>query len=922
MIKFTLLSLALFFPLSASALPPPFPVPFNTEKTPGGPMPAEEAARTMELPPGFKCQVFAAEPDVQQPIAMAWDARGRLWIAECYTLAENPTRWNTELRDRILIFEDTHNNGHFDKRTVFWDQGTRLTSIEIGDGGVYALCAPNLIFIPDRNSDDVPDGPPEVLLDGFNFKTIGHNIVNGLRWGPDGWLYGRQGILETSAIGVPGTADKDRTRMNCGIFRYHPKRHTVEVICHGGTNSWGMDWDANGELFWINTVINHLWHGIPGAYNDRMFGSHLNPHVYETIKQTADHYHFDIGTEKWDAIRKKNEVSNKTSAMGGGHAHVGCDIYNGGAWPKEYQGKLFTANLHGQRINMDSLEREGCGFVGKHGADFMKCKDTWFRGLDLSTGPDGSLFVIDWSDAGECHDNDGVHRTSGRIYKISYGEPKKMEPFDLSKMTAAGLDQAAALHRDNNWWARMIASVQHQIEEERPQPQIADASSPDGLVRLHLASGMQRLPLESRFPIATALAEHAEDANDRQQPLMIWYGIEPAVVAYPDKAITLALASKIPTVRRLIARRLAEEIEKAPAPIDDLLKAALKHDAAHADIVRGLSEALRGFSQTTKPQHWDEFVRALGAQQADLVRDLAAVFGSGRAINELIAIIKDAEGDAVARHSALESLLRNPKPEHYQIIRSLVSNITLGTVARLGCAKFADPDVPKLLLENWPTREEWRAANVTTLSSRAAWAKQLLAFVEKHPKAREYITPFHARQIRNLGDEALNEQLTKVWGEMHDTPIAKQQELAKWQSVLSPAALAMADPVKGKLLFSTVCAGCHKLYGEGGAIAPDLTGGDRHNLSYLLENIIDPSAVVPADYRISVIELKDGRTLTGVIPEQTDKVMTVQTPAERITVQRSDIVKLQQLSQSLMPEGLLQGLGEENVKNLISYLMK
>ena len=140
--------------------------------------------------------------------------------------------------------------------------------------------------------------------------------------------------------------------------------------------------------------------------------------------------------------------------------------------------------------------------------------------------------------------------------------------------------------------------------------------------------------------------------------------------------------------------------------------------------------------------------------------------------------------------------------------------------------------------------------------------------------------------------------------------------------MLSPEALAKADPGKGKLLFSTVCAGCHKLYGEGGAIAPDLTGGDRHNLTYLLENIIDPNAVVPADYRISVIELKDGRTLTGVIPEQTDKVITVQTPAERIAIQRSEIVKLQQLPQSLMPEGLLQGLGEENVKNLISYLMK
>lgn len=901
------------------------PPPFNTEKTPGGPMPAEEAARTMELPPGFKCQVFAAEPDVQQPIAMAWDARGRLWIAECYTYAENPARWNTGLRDRILIFEDTDNDGHFDKRTVFWDQGMRLTSIEIGNGGVYALCAPDMIFIPDKNGDDVPDGPPEVLLDGFNFKTIGHNIVNGLRWGPDGWLYGRHGITDTSAIGAPGTADKDRTRMNCGIFRYHPTRHIFEVVLNGGTNSWGMDWDANGELFWINTVIGHLFHGIPGAYNDRMFGAHLNPHVYETIKQTADHYHFDIGTEKWNDIRKG--VSNKTSELGGGHAHVGCVIYNGGAWPKEYQGKLFTANLHGNRINMDILEREGCGFVGKHGADFMKSKDKWFRGLDLSTGPDGSVFVIDWSDAGECHDSDGVHRTSGRIYKIVYGENKPARAFDLSKMGGVSLGEESARHRDNNWWGRMIDRV-HADKGAQPkepaEPTIADANSKDGLVRLHLASALQRLPLEARFPIAAALASHAEDANDRQQPLMIWYGIEPAVVAHPDKAVALAIGSKIPTVRRLITRRLAEEIEKTPGPVDNLLAAALKSDAAgtREDILRGMSEALKGFSQATKPQHWDDFAQALGTQQADLVRDLSLLFGSGRAMDELIALIKDTEGDANVRRSAFDSLLRNPKPGHFEIVRSMINDKILGTAARLGCAKFADADVPKALLTNWPGSQEFRAANVSALSSRAAWAKQLLTFVEKHPAAREDITPFQARQLRNLGDDALNQQLTKVWGELRDTPEAKKQELARWQSILTPAALAKADASNGKLLFAGICAACHKLYGEGGAIAPDLTGSDRHNLNYLLENIIDPNAVVPADYRVSVIKLKDGRTLTGVIPEQTDKLITVQTPAERATIQRSDITEMQQLPQSLMPEGMLQALGEENVRNIIAYLMK
>ena len=902
-----------------------FPAIFNTEKTPGGPMPAAEVARTMELPPGFSCKIFAAEPDVQQPIAMAWDARGRLWVAECYTYAENPARWDTSLRDRIVIFEDTDNDGHFDKRTVFWDEGVRLTSIELGNGGVYALCAPNLIFIPDKNGDDKPDGAPEVLLDGFNFKTVGHNIVNGLRWGPDGWLYGRHGISDTSSIGAPGTAGKDRTRMNCGIFRYHPGTRKFEVVLNGGTNSWGHDWDANGELFWINTVIGHLFHGIPGAYYDRMFGTHLNPHVYETIAQTADHYHFDQGKEKWADIKKG--MSSKTDELGGGHAHVGCMIYNGGSWPKEYAGRLLTCNLHGNRINTDILQREGNGFVAKHGADFMKSKDKWFRGIELSTGPDGSVFVIDWSDAGECHDSDGVHRTSGRIYKIVYGKDEPARTFDLSKMDDTALAKEAAAHPGNNWWSRMIARVRADrgAQPLDPKlPQLADANSSDSLVRLHTASAMQRLPLDARFPFAIALAAHAEDANDRQQPLMIWYGIEPAITAHPEQAIALAMSSKIPTVRRLVTRRLTEEIERTPAPVDALLAAALKSENADAreDIVRGMGGALKGFRQVAKPAHWDDFVKALGAQQADIVRNVSLVFGSGRAVEEIIALIKDGHGDANARLSAFDSLMRNAKPEHFAIARSMISDKVLGTAARLGLAKFSDGDVPKSLLTNWPDRsQEWRAANVTTLASRAAWAKELLTFAEKNPTVRGDITPIHARQIRSLGDEAVNKQLTKVWGELHDTPEAKKQEIAKWRSLLTAAALAQGDASKGRALFTTVCAACHKMYGDGAAIAPELTGSDRRNLDYLLENIVDPSAVVPADYRIAIVKLKDGRTLSGVIPEQNDRTVTVQTPAERVSFLRSDIAEMQQLSQSFMPEGLLTALGEENVKHLIAYLM-
>ncbi len=391
-----------------------FPAPFNSEKTPGEPMPAEEVAAKWDVPEGFKVQVFAAEPDVQNPIACAWDARGRLWIAENYTYAERPVKWETKLRDRVLIFEDVDGDGRHDKRTVFTDEVQHLTSVEVGRGGVWLMCPPQLLFIPDKDGDDHPDGPAEVVLDGFDIPSENyHNLANGLRWGPDGWLYGRCGASAPGKVGAPGTPDDQRIPLAGGIWRYHPERKVFEAICHGTTNPWGHDWNEAGDLFFTNTVNGQLWHAIPGAHFERPHTIDPNPYVYELMGQTADHYHFDTG-KGWTASR-----DGAANAFGGGHAHCGAMIYLGDNWPDSFRGKLYTLNFHGRRMNVERLEREGSGYVGKHDGDLFLCPDPFFRGIDLTYGPDGGVYVLDWSDTGECHESTGVHRTSGRIYKIT-----------------------------------------------------------------------------------------------------------------------------------------------------------------------------------------------------------------------------------------------------------------------------------------------------------------------------------------------------------------------------------------------------------------------------------------------------------------------------------------------------------------------
>ena len=928
---FCLLALSIAVPLAITASD--FPEPYNTEPGDPSPMPAEEAARTASLPPGFRLELFASEPMVQQPIAICFDDVDRLWVAECYTYAERPLRWDLELNDRVTVLEDSDGDGKADRRTIFWDEGKRLTSVAVGHGGVWVLCAPHLLFIPDADQDLVPDGEPEIVLEGFDAESIGHNIVNGLKWGPDGWLYGRHGITATSSVGTPETPRSDRVDLNCSIWRFHPETREFEVFCHGGTNPWGLDWNADGQLFYTNTVIGHFWHAIPGGHYTRMFGAHLNPHVYELIPHTADHYHWDKGSEKWSDIR--GGITDRTSALGGGHAHMGCLIYGAGAWPKEYEGRMFTCNLHGRRINTDILEREGCGYVARHGEDFLLMEDPWFRGLDLVTGPEGHVWVNDWSDTGECHDNDGVHRTSGRIYRIVYegadaGKPKAKYP---EWLTDRAKGRTISPEEDSDNEARQAMAVRWLAEDRPTDPETAKTllrlakNTKFPLVRLELAAALQRLPVESRFAIADALMTVGEDAEDRQQSLMIWYGLADAVPEDPGKAVGRALRSNQPRVTKLITRRLVEMIETEPLQVAALFEVGSGMGPERVGaILEGATAALEGWSGAPQPESWESFVQRvdqLGTEEMKTqARELSVLFGDGRAREELLAIASDAEADAGARRAALRNLLRQPDEDLLEKLRTWSTDKTLAEEAIRGFSLYETADLPARAINAWNRFPRLRAVAIDTLVSRPSFAIALLDAIEKGRIPRDAVSPSQARQIHLLGEEGIRQRLREVWGEIRETPEENRKELERWKSLLTPEVLAAGDPAKGKVVYQQACSACHKLFGEGGALGPDLTGSDRHNLDYLLGNIVNPNDVVPADYRMTVFTLEDGRVVSGVIPEEAERTITVQNAAETATVSREEIANREAIPVSLMPEGLLRSIDEESVKDLLAYLMK
>ena len=974
-----------------------FPEVHNSEPGNVTPIPASEAVGKLRLPEGFKATLFAGDPDVQNPIAATWDHKGRMWVAENYTYAERQKRFDLSMNDRLIILEDKDHDGKAESRKVFTDEVQMLTSVEVGKGGVWLMCPPQLLFIPDANSDDVPDGPPQVILDGFDVsKDNYHNYANGLRWGPDGWLYGRCGHSCPALPGIPGTPEKDRPLMKGGIWRFHPERKTVEVVTNGAVNSWGHDWDQHGEGFFINTVIGHLWHIIPGAHFIETGNVSPNPDIYERMNMIADHYHFDT-SGKWQDSR-----DGAANDFGGGHAHIGAMIYQADQWPENYRNKLFTLNMHGRRANVERLERSGAGYVGKHEPDVFLSDDLWFRGLEITTGPDGSGYILDWSDTGECHDLTGVHRTSGRIFKITYGTPQPPALNDLTTITPDGAERL--IRHSNAWYDRQLRirlmshppskevterilkigtdpanSTVHRLRalwtlqatrslpdsvslkllsesdehlrtwgirfltDKQPldtinhgiaakditiQPEIANAlkamagNDPSGLVKLTLASTLQRLPISLRSELAGLLCSDATYANDPQLPYMIWFGMSQVGRSEPAALIKLAESSKSPKLTQWIARYIATHSDKSPETLNQLLGAKLPA-VSRPSVLEGMSEAYAGISKANAPTTWKTFTESVTEQKSErLIQKLSLLFGDTRTLDSLKATVGDSKAGMGNRQAALDILIDAKAPELRTLCESVISVPQLNANALRGLALSDDPAIATLIADHF---SDFAAANqnqvIDVLVGRPAWAHILLDRIGEGKIPKTALPAFSARRILSLKDDALSKKLNETWGTINSASGDKSKALAEWKSKLTPEALKSADLKSGRQLFAGICGACHTLYGEGGKLGPDLTGSGRSNLDYLLENVLDPSAVVSADYRITTLTLADGRTLSGVIAGKTDRTLTLRQPTGETTLEKTAITKQETTAVSLMPEGLLTAFQTDQVRDLIAYLM-
>ena len=383
-------------------------IPRKQSKPPGPPLSPTEALSKMQVPEGFHVELVASEPDLMNPVAMAFDDAGRIYVTESF---EYPRHEPGPGRDRIKILQDTDGDGKIDSVKIFAEGLNIPSGIAVGHGGVWVANAPDILFLEDTDGDDVADRQ-SVVVTGFG-RIDTHELPNALTWGPDGYLYGLNGVFNPSVVEQNGK----RFEFTCAMFRIDPRTKRFELFCEGTSNPWGIAFDTVGSAFISACVIDHLWHLTQSAYYLRQGGPYP-PHTWwaESI------------------VKHKHQMA----------AYCGIEYFDSDAYPASYRDRLYMGNIHGGCINSDRIERLGATYQAFGEPDFLTANDVWFMPVAQKVGPDGCLYVLDWYDRYHCYqdasaDPKGVDRGHGRLYRIVHGKRPTPRFEDLSKLTNAEL---------------------------------------------------------------------------------------------------------------------------------------------------------------------------------------------------------------------------------------------------------------------------------------------------------------------------------------------------------------------------------------------------------------------------------------------------------------------------------------------------
>ena len=1000
--KFTLRSswftlLILVITSLAAAQQPKGPIPHAQDKPPNDPRDPVTAARMMTVPEGFTVEVVASEPDIVNPVAMAIDERGRFWITESF---EYPRRAPGPGKDVVKILEDTDGDGKCDKFTQFMDGLNIPSGIAVGHGGVWVANAPDLLFVQDTDGDGKAD-KQEVVVTGFG-RTDTHELPNSLTWGPDGWLYGLNGVFNFSHVKYPESnpnykKDHPGWPITCALFRIHPRTREFQVFCEGTSNPWGVAFNTDGEAFISACVIDHLWHLTETGYYHRQGGPY--PPFTWKIESIVKHKHQKA-------------------------AYCGIHYFDSDAYPEQYRGKLYMGNIHGGCINVDRIERDGATYKGFGEDDFLTANDAWFMPVVQKTGPDGSLYILDWYDRYHCYqdanrDPAGIDRLKGRLYRVRYKEtPRTPGNFDLSKETDEKLIARLAAKNDFLRWTATrllqerstdatrdallaVIAATKSDRTHRLQATFAFAgmndSTPNRLHTEKLCSTLRQsddvalrawgLRLAANEPVLQKLAatkiEQAPNWNELPRDLPDPQKLQ-AVIALaklPSKSPNviegllwyLSHAGQDVLIPRIVWQNLHPRLEDQ---VDDFLTALQKSNALKsqpvADLMPRIIDRILGRQKFDAQPIATLFGMllnnhdAVGRQVLDVISakvqtgelkgdklnqlkvtmtpHLAKIF-EGSADSALYlnaAFLATAFGDK-AGLAAARKAIETPSVGDDQRLAALGALVSAGqtdvvaSVTRIfeqtpaasidfrgklltALARLDHPDVARLALTFYPKMEpDLQPRAIELLTQRATWAKSLLQAVADKKIPATAINLNQARRLKELKDQELTTLLTTHWGQVREgRDPNREQYIANMKTLLRKTP---GNEVAGEKAFKKVCAQCHKLYGEGAEVGPDITRNGRNDFTQLLSNVFDPSLVIGAGYRSYTLVTTGGRVLNGLLVEDSPQrvVLKVQGGKQEV-IPRSDIEELAVSEISLMPEQLEKQLSQQEIIDLFAFL--
>lgn len=345
------------------------------------------------------------------------------------------------------------------------------------------------------------------------------------------------------------------------------------------------------------------------------------------------------------------------------------------------------------------------------------------------------------------------------------------------------------------------------------------------------------------------------------------------------------------------------------------------------DVLRGVTEALKGRRDVAMPAGWAEVEQKLGTSRNEelrlLVQSLGVVFGSDRALDQIRKVVENRSSDGAARRSALDSLLTSRDAQLPAMLQRLLDDAAMRGQALRGLARFESPGTAEAILKVYPSLNatEKRDA-LNALASRATYAAPLLAAAADGRVPKRDLTAELMRQLRNLKSAEIDAQIQTVWGAFREATADKKLEIEKYTRIYRAGGSTPGDAIRGRAVFARTCQQCHTLFDIGGNVGPDITGSNRGDLQYILENIVDPNAVIPNDYRSSTVATKDDRVLTGIVKKDDGGSLTIATANETLVLPKGDIDTVHLSEISMMPEGLLAPLTDQEVRDLVYYLSR